>query len=77
MPTVHFLRSVWTRKKSWLYSLGSREERGPGTALSSSSRLHPPPFLAPASLWHSTVLNLLLITEKNVEEENKARSLSK
>lgn len=42
--------------------------------------LHPvstPPLLAPASLWHSTVLNLLLITEKNVEEENKARSLSK
>lgn len=34
-------------------------------------------FWPPASLWLSTVLNLLLITEKNVEAKNKARSLSK
>lgn len=80
MPTVHFLRSVWTQKRSWLYSLGSHEERGPWKALLllSSPRLHLPP-LGPGLTAAYTVPNLLLITEKNVEEGEKseARSLSK
>lgn len=79
MPTVHFLKSVWTQKRSWLYSLGSHEERGPWTALLlSSPRLHPASPGPPASLRLIQYPNLLLITEKNVEaEKSKARSLSK
>ncbi|KAF6103954.1 late endosomal/lysosomal adaptor, MAPK and MTOR activator 1 [Phyllostomus discolor] len=44
LPTVHFLRSVWMQERSWLYSLGSREDRDPWTALLllfTLSRLHP------------------------------------
>lgn len=79
MPTVHFLRSEWTQKRSWLYSLGSHEERDPWTALLlSSPHLHPASPGPPASLRLTQYPNLLLITEKSVEEEkSEAGSLSK
>lgn len=81
MPTVHFLRSVWMQKRSWLYSLGFHEDRGPWTALLlfSSSCLYPASPGPQASVRLIQYPNLLLITEKNVEEEekSKARSLSK
>lgn len=78
MPTVHFLRSVWMQKRSWLYSIpGFHEDR----SLDSSSLFTlPSPCLPwpPASVQLVQYCNLLLITEKNVQEEkSEARSWSK
>lgn len=81
MPTVHFLRSAWTQKRSWLYSLGSREEGASPLPLHSSPLFTLPPPRLPGPQPHCGLHRTLTCDEsrhvEEEEEESKAGSLSK